>query len=255
MKLFISSFSTSKLGNEPSENEDSFFPNECKFEGESFTIALADGATEGVFSSIWAKILVKLYASNSELIKTPQIYLQSAKENFHEWKLEYIKSRETDDKPLLWFEEVGLSRGVYSTIVGVTFYDIDSEIGRWEASAIGDSCLIHLRDDEILRKFPIDHSNEFNNQPWLLSTTDNSGDDVLSYIKTIDSDWASGDTFILLSDALAHWCYSEIENDKNPFVEIKHFLDNGNFEDFLCHARKTKIIKNDDVTVLFIELV
>jgi len=256
MKLNISFYSTSKLGNKPSENEDAFFPKMCKFEGESFSIALADGATEGLFSSIWADILVKLYVSKNELIKTPQTYIQRAKENFQEWKLEYIKTRETAEKPLYWFEEHGLSRGVYSTIVGATFYDKGSEIGHWEASAVGDSCVVQLRNDEILNKFPIDHSNAFNNQPWLLTTNDISTDELSSHIKTISSDWISGDTFIFMSDAIAHWCYSEIEKDINPLLEIINFLENDNddFEEFLCRTRKNKIIKNDDITVIIIEL-
>lgn len=254
MKILITLFSVPKSGNSEEENEDHFHPaNDC-FKGDEYTVAIADGASEGMFSSVWSKILVELYVSDYNLIKTPKSYFLEAKKRFDKWKSEYIASREEAKFPLYWFEELGFSKGAFSTLLGVSFHDRDLAI--WESHAIGDSCIFQIRDDKVYETFPLGHSSTFNNQPMLFSNKSEYNIEVFSQTAYKYGEWLSGDNFFLMTDALAHWFLLEYESNNKPWHSIMDFQNRNEdvFQDWIDCLRSNKKIRNDDTTLAMIRI-
>lgn len=65
MRVSIQVFGLPKAGNRADEYEDAYSPKrQGELEGESFRFAVADGATEGSFSRLWAGMLVRSYNIN-----------------------------------------------------------------------------------------------------------------------------------------------------------------------------------------------
>jgi hypothetical protein len=124
---------------------------------------IADGATEAFDSRRWAKFLTKCWAAHHR-------HRLLTKEEFEPWlailgnRLEQRWGR----RPLPWYAEEKARSGAFAAFVGVAF--IGSEHGLvWQAVALGDSCLIHIRDNLILQALPINEPKAFGYHPTLIS--------------------------------------------------------------------------------------
>lgn len=255
MNITINFFSFSKIGNNEEENEDSFYPIEEAFDGNQFTISIADGASEGAFSSKWSKILTETCVKKNGLIATPE-FLDESQNIFEVWKKDYIKKRIDSKNPLLWYEEMSLSSGAYSTLLGITFYHNKDASNIWESHAIGDSCLIQIRDEKVSTIFPILESIEFNNNPILISSIKDYNRETLKKIKNITYNWKYTDTFFLMTDAIAQWFYKEFEQDKKPWLLLNQLIDKNSLElyEWIKGQINEKKLKNDDITLIRLNL-
>jgi len=77
--------------------------------------------------------------------------------------------------------------------------------GTWQAVAIGDCCVVQLREEKILAAFPLSKAKAFNSNPYLLyllSTNTSDHPKIAEETLTLEGDWASDDTFFLMSDVL-----------------------------------------------------
>ena len=102
MKIACNLFFLQKGGNVADECEDRAFPSytrrnymEYFYSNKTFhRFALADGATEGLFSSSWADILVKDFArSHTPSIKL-NVVIEKAYEGWSHWIKNHIEQRE-----------------------------------------------------------------------------------------------------------------------------------------------------------------
>jgi hypothetical protein len=68
--------------------------------------------------------------------------------------------------------------------------------------------------------------------------------------------WQIGDTFYLLTDALAFWFLREIETGQKPLGILRNFErgKSRSFGKWISHLRENKFIRNDDVTLLTIKI-
>src|SRR5205814_4193764 len=127
--------------------------------------------------------------------------------------------------------------------------------GDWQATAIGDSCLVQARGGDRVCSFPFAHSDEFNSRPRLLSSLD--GDNVDDFTaKTISGFWQAGDTFYLMTDALACWCLRGMESSEPVFERLNALETHSDFEMLIAELRSMNdaeerpLLKNDDVTLV-----
>jgi hypothetical protein len=246
-------FSISKLGNSLQENEDSFLPglNQHTFMGEQeFACALADGATRTSFSSIWARLLVeeaqsRAFPSNewSELVSAAQARWASELANI--------------DLP--WHAEEKVKQGSFATFLWFGLKFASRQGGAWRAVAVGDSCLFQIRGGVPITRFPVQSPSDFYKDPVLLSSYPARNLGILSHPKDYlaEGDWAPGDEFFLMTDALAAWFLSEFEGGNTPLGSLRdHFLDPASTQDsfnrWVCSLRQSGAIKNDDTTVIWI---
>jgi hypothetical protein len=164
----------------------------------------------------------------------------------HEW------NDQVHGKSLAWYAEQKVSSGAFAALVGLTI----AEDGTWKAEAIGDSCLMQVRGDQMLFSFPVVLAEDFNNSPFLLSTSlnDATGNDGLP--ETKHGEWKSGDVFLLMSDAIAHWTLQRNEGHGDAMKWIDEIASKEAFDAFTDLERRTldndgrPLMRNDDVTLL-----
>ena len=235
MNIVTHTFWIQKHGNEENEYEDSFHTEKMK---KCFRCAVADGATEATYSGMWAEMVVR-YLCNIKFFKkgafTPFSGIQ-----FQKLQKEWFEK--VFSKPLPWFAENKARQGAFATVLGIELHCSN----HWRAVAVGDSCLFQVREDKVVIMFPIFASINFNNRPSLLSSNPNS--EVV--VQSIDGTWQTGDTFYLMTDALACWFIKEIEKGQKPWHSLQHFSDNSKFRNWVELLRDRNEIRNDDVTLM-----
>jgi hypothetical protein len=250
MRFFSEAMWVQKAGNPEEEYEDAFWPD-GNVSGESrdeVSFAVADGATESSFSGIWAEQLVRAYGRGRIDPANTNTSLGSRQ---RAWK------RFVGRKPMPWYAEEKVRSGAFSTILGLTLRDTDKSgsSGSWDAFAVGDSCLVHVRSDEILKTFPLSRAAEFNNNPFLLGSNPDSNKEIEPHIQTVSGRWEREDKFYLMTDALAAWFFREVEDSRTPW-HILRDLDTEDlpFRTWIEGLRSTRQIRNDDVTLYRIEI-
>jgi hypothetical protein len=170
-----------------------------------------------------------------------------------------MDSRAQAGRPLLWFEEAKLNQGAFATLLGVSFRSHPrkaSHEGRWSAVAIGDTCLFQLRDERVLRAFPIEDSGDFGIVPDLVTTRSNGQEMIAHSARKAWGPWQSGDTFFLATDALSCWFLSSYERGDEPWKILRDLNTEAQppFEEWMASLRKEGVVRNDDVTLTRIDV-
>lgn len=259
MHLHAEPLSTPKAGNADSEYEDAFSPEDpVDAEGESQSrFAVADGATETSFSGIWARQLVKAYVAGAFEHLPDRSWLTELQDQW--WS-------NVRNKEMPWYAEQKIESGTFAALVGLTLISESpgSRQGLWHAEAIGDSCLFQVRGTEVLKKFPIESSQAFTNSPVLLPS---KPDKNLAFgcLVADEGHWQCGDSFYLMSDALAAWFLSALERNEAPWETLRDLDRNFDhptarksglkcFRKWIETARAEGALRNDDVTLYRIEI-
>jgi|688.fasta_scaffold697985_1 hypothetical protein len=264
MRVTCTTLSLPKHGNAPDEYEDAAFP--LSFDADEdlqeFRCAVADGATETSFSKLWANLLVSGFVDKEPLPDSRK-----------KWQ-EQIPST---DQP--WYVEEKAQSGAYAALACLTLL-ADST---WSGEAVGDSCLLQIRDDHIIFSFPLKAAEDFNNRPALVCSKEDSSTEIEP--KREVSQWQSGDKFLLLTDAIAHWLLgateaeaateSEAETEAKAEAEaeaaesvkaqaaVVRLLTLENEEQLLAFATEQRALigddgrpklHNDDITIMKVEI-
>ena len=244
-------FHAPKQGNVESEYEDAYFPEDvCLQDLSEFRCAVADGASESAFSREWARLLVRGYYRRRMTLG----------------RLQRCWSRMVTRRPVPWYLEEKIRRGAHATLVGLSIRDGEPSArsgGSWRIVAVGDSCLFHVRDDELLTVAPMSRSDEFNNHPHLISTDPATtfGLDE-SQITVVSGEWQPRDVFYLLTDALAEWTLAKHEAGRPPWSLFRSLGEDGDssgagqrsFEALVANLRENGGLHNDDTTLLRVEV-
>ena len=258
MKLLCKSLRVQKAGNSFNECEDWHCPpgngkKEAYFElepGFRANVALADGATEGMLSVNWAELLTKVFCRSG--ISDFTTYIMRVCHAWQGWLSDYLNKRKRF-KPLEWYEEPGIQRGAFSTLLGISFVPPSESSHKWVSLAIGDSCVFQVRENQLIESFPVKAAEEFSNRPLLVnSKTPESSDPDLFY-----GEYSSGDLFFLATDALSEWFLKSWTEGKRPWDELLAFRpveSHKRFSDWLEALRCAKRIKNDDVTLIILNV-
>lgn len=256
MILSCKSLRTQKAGNSFSECEDWSCPpgNESKeafFEvepGGKANFAIADGATEGMLSGAWASLVSKaFFRSGTDDFAS---VMRRARVSWQGWRADYLRRRQRSN-PIKWYEEPGLQKGAFSTLLGLSFLCPYETEGNWVGIAVGDSCVFQVRQSQLLQSFPILSPNDFSNRPVLInSETPEKSEPSLSF-----GGYTTGDEFFLATDALSQWFLKSCTNGGTPWAELANFKPEGShsaFESWINALRIENLIKNDDVILVFI---
>ncbi len=228
-----------KSGNARDEYEDAFCRSRHR-EADAFRLAVADGATEASFSRQWARLLVCAYCEGQFANEALWISLPDIQQKWLE---------EVNAKPLPWYAEEKLQMGAYSSLMGLTLHaPIEDEVGKWEALAIGDSCLFQIQNKELIVKWPLDSSAQFNNSPILLSTKSENNDGLVVPQPT-SGKWSPGDLFYLMTDAMAQYYMQAVEQGGSPESAMPD-LSSAEFSEWVADLRSSGQMRNDDVTFL-----
>lgn len=232
--------------------QDNFSYNEAKN-----CFAIADGATQSFYSSIWSKLLVDYFCEN------PQI----DKNNWQEW-LELIQQK--------WLEEVraelekaksgnnfawieiynGLerSKSATSTFIGLQFIENQAKI-----SIVGDSCLFIFQGNQLIQTYLLKKSTNFNDRPGYFGSRSKNNDDYEPEFLDIELKYKQHSDklyFVLATDALAEYIFKYTEQQRDILTTLLTINSEQEFENFVKSARHNGTIKmkNDDVTLMILEV-
>ena len=245
LKCNFKSISLSKFGNSIEENEDNLLAP-CKSEIEtenSVRFAISDGATESSFSKEWSDLLVSSYKDKSfDKIHFPET-IKAISETWHSMATAI---------ELPWYAEQKAETGAFATFLGLT---INGEENTYEAVAIGDCTLFHIRNNELLHTFPVSSLEDFGNTPNLIATNEKYQTEFEKTLFYHSDTIAINDVIILATDALAAWFFKQKDIGEKPWNHLASILENhyADFENWLNNQRRDNEIKNDDVTLLIIK--
>jgi len=249
-------FQLSKSGNSESEYEDA-----CDYSIEERRFAISDGATESSFANLWAKSLV------TGLVATAPFQFLETEADLLEWlePLQNTWRKMIDWQNLPWFAADKAEAGAFATLLGIQFLDpelvsllpetkpVDEEM-RWQAIAIGDSCLFQVRQNQLASSFPLNSSKQFSNSPILLASSVSKNQQVWRNFHHCKEVCYENDLFFLMTDALAQWFLTEYEQGRKPWVSLYHLQGEEDFQNFITGLRNSGQLRNDDVTLLTIQL-
>ncbi len=217
------------------ENEDRFWLSGCR-PGETFTsplrVAVADGAGGSLFSREWARELARLYGDSL----TSEALWEAARQRW---------SQQIAGVDLPWYLEARRSEGAQAAFIGVTCH----RDGTWQATAAGDSCLLHRRGDALLTVFPLTHADDFSKTPALWATHAQPAQNA-SATRFIEGRWEPGDSLYLMTDALALWFLREKEGGEYPWVWLDSILSDKDFRQRVKILRENSRLRGDDTTLL-----
>lgn len=243
-------FSVAKAGSAPGENEDAAAPlaSGCRTTPTHFRCAVSDGATTSAFSREWAQSLVAAYRRNvleNELRPSDLLALRQA------WNAE----RRGEQLP--WYLEEKVLQGGFASLLGLTVRAPFAvcKLRAWEAVAVGDTCLFHLRGDRLLQSFPLTRPEEFDDRPLLLSSNLPDVPSDLSLGQQCRGLWEPGDCFLLMTDALAAWFLMEVSRDSRPWEQmLGQHITSDEFESLVSNLRNAGQLRNDDTTLLSVRV-
>jgi hypothetical protein len=228
----------SKHGNTDAEYEDAW-----AVDAAAGRFAVADGASETSFAARWAQLLTEGFIAAAR----PAALSDWLADQRRLW-LEEVNGLE-----LPWYAEIKREQGAFATFLGLgARAPTAKRRGGWRAVAVGDTCLMQIRDGRCIHSFPVQKSAEFGNQPRLIGSrgADSKPDLGRGALE-------AGDRLVLMTDALAQWFLQTHEAGGDPWEAVALVLADEKpqsaFADWIAWLRDRDDLRNDDVTLLAIE--
>lgn len=282
MSIHICTYSIPKDGNQASENQDASWPRchprkkskpltykDKEIPKSGYIFAVSDGASEGLFSGLWARTLASRatprteYKDNNSQGLNLDILQQWVSMSLNVWGRFMKRRKHTRMKlgvPLTrlpsWIEEPALEDGGFATLAALQI----KPKGIWSAFAVGDSCIFHVRSNKLLLSFPIKDPIEFENRPYLLGSV--CGIDSETKIRLRFSPplkkknrWKSGDRFYIMSDAIACCFLERCKDGQKPWIELDSLGSteaDTKFRELVKLWKNEYKLRNDDFTLVSI---
>lgn len=249
MEINAESFWLQKAGCSAAEYEDAFYPEGVtRSSQQTFRFAVADGATDSSFSGIWARLLAKAFVEGPY---EPEQIEQLLADTRPRWE------QQVGQRQLPWYAEQKAQAGAFSSLLGLMIRETDAGRSEWQAIAVGDSCLVQVRNEKAIVKFPIEHSSRFDSMPFLLATTSSLNSKVRENLAVARGDIQPDDAMYLMTDALACWFMATDERGRTPWLALRD-LNTGDqresFVEMIDRLRTQRELRNDDCTLTRIDI-
>jgi hypothetical protein len=203
--------------------------------------AVADGASESSYAGQWARMLVDEFVSTPS--PEPAAWATWLPETQTRWELA------VGHQPLPWYAEIKWQQGAFATFLGIVL-----KPPRWQALAVGDSCLFHIRGRQVCQACPVKCSQDFTNTPWLVGSRGFAPDMMALRELRCEGEFQAGDRLWLMTDALAQWFLVLMETGHQPWELLEPLLNvpdaASSFRAWIAALRDARQIRNDDVTLL-----
>ena len=204
--------------------------------------AVADGASASAFARRWAELLVRAYVAGGLTAETIEDDLAPLQQRW---------SSEVEQRSLPWYAVEQVRRGAFAALVGLSLNDA----GAWNALAVGDACLFVVRDGQVHTALPLSDPEAFTNQPLLLGSraAANARLRADGAIVSATGMWEPGDTFLLMSDALAASFMRLARTQSCAALSVLEFDRNPRgFRRWVHALRSERLLRNDDVSLLWL---
>jgi hypothetical protein len=242
--------------------------------GDRVAVAVADGATESSLARQWAAMMAEEFAAASAAVRDAYLFAETALALSSRWPAvvkSYMAERENAARPLRWYERPGLEKGAFATLLALQV-NVDSQlavsagtqpdpvdsgfprvIGGWTSAALGDTCLFHVRGGQLQVAFPLNESAHFDTSPALLGSFDADPEAIADHVRFAEGTVAEGDDFFVCTDALAAWFLAHAEQGGRPWETLRDLTEIG-FAKWVAEARRTNGLRNDDVTLVHMDV-
>jgi hypothetical protein len=220
----------------------------CSYSEARGLLAVADGASSSYRAHDWANTMTEAFLSSPpRRLDTPSVrsWLEQLADNWSE-------PDTTDASPgpsnAAWYVEEVVRRGAFATFLGVMLQRRRAGFA-WTAAAVGDTCLFHVRHDQLLAAFPIADPDTFDLTPALVATERRHRTAGLDQVQTTSGLARAGDTLLLATDAFAAWALRAATEDPRVW-HILALLNVSAFTSLLIGLREHDAIEDDDMTLL-----
>ena len=233
-----------KRGNTEAQWEDGY-----AFDPPAGVIAVADGAGSGIFSKLWAELLLESYLARPVALDNPDAVGPWINERRNAWatRVNYPGQR--------WSVQLRLDQ----TCGAATFLGLAIGAGPegsegatpWEAGAVGDVCLFHVREGHLVDSFPIARAADFSASPALFQS---------KAMRPMPSGVVRrggivpGDLLVVATDALAQSLLTEVEAGIPPDWGRFWDIDQELWRIEIEALRDRGAIVNDDCTLVLVRL-
>ncbi len=231
-----------KVGNTQAECEDYLMSDDL-----NMRFAVSDGASDSVFSGLWAKCLVDTFSQYGNLSGNPEEIINKIYRNsinlWHD-KIEWNN--------LKWNVKNKSVLGSYATFIGMEIRKSEKNY-RVNCIAVGDSCAF-IRTNKRFESFPIKDVSGFGLHPDLLWSGhgepifDDSPLEIPDYeMKNYTVE--KGSKILLASDAASKWI---MEGGIRRIDDITTYLNPE--KSYWDELRISGEMKNDDISIITIEI-
>jgi len=212
---------------------------------------IADGVASGIFSRLWAGILTEAVLFDMPNLDDPEAFARWLTLRREAWAAEINVSR------LAWHQKPKLRSGAFSTLLWVCLLpDAGSGepgAGRLRAFAVGDSCLFHVRQGELLRSFPVQRAAELEADPLVIGSVDLNRDQLLKF-HSLDESCRSGDLLVLCTDAVAAWALGLYESGQTPAWQAYWDMTDEAWREEVTGLREQQQMRVDDATLALLRV-
>jgi hypothetical protein len=257
-------FSAPKEGYLPTEWEDGAavgsFRDDLDARGDrardpsSLRFVVADGATETYESRLWVCQLIASFMSPDKVRGSswPELERASMTTWFtsmqEQWKAVAPAPRD-------FIEQQKMAQGTLATFVGGQILGLDTNRPVWQAAALGDAVLFHVRDGHLVGHFPPLGSADFDSAPEGISTLNKRLTRMSEQLLFQQGRLAPGDTIFAATDAFAKWMITcEEKGDAGLWPLLGDLAHPSVFTQLVSAQRRAMAMKDDDVTLMRIRL-
>ncbi|WP_322778198.1 hypothetical protein [Frankia sp. Cas4] len=147
------------------------------------------------------------------------------------------------------------TQGSFATFLGCRLTGLDGPRARWEAAALGDTVLFHVRAGRLLTHFPPIDVDDFGLSPDGIGTRPEALGPMLRALELASGEVRAGDVLFIATDALAQWLLLETGRDEASLWAALAGLDHdAAFAAIVADQRAAGRMRNDDVTLLRVQL-
>jgi hypothetical protein len=249
MRFESRTFWLPKDADETAQYQDAF-----ALDAEAGRAAIADGVSSAIFSGPWARLLALATIADPPPLEDTAAFQAWIAEKRIAW------ANGIDAGKLTWYQRPKMADGAMTTLLWLELQPIETndegQATRYELHtfAIGDSCLFHVREGQLLYWFPLESSADFGLNPAVVGSIDRQADHLLEF-KTRSNECMPGDLLILATDAVALWAVERQESGEPVDWSRYWELSDDDWRDEIFATRDAKQMRFDDSTLVLLRVI
>ncbi|MGH7138527.1 MAG: hypothetical protein ACREHD_22490, partial [Pirellulales bacterium] len=249
MRFEARTFWLPKDADETAQYQDAF-----SLDAETGRAAIADGVSSAIFSGPWARLLTLGVVAEPPPLEDTAAFQAWLADKRTAW------ANGIDTNRLTWYQRPKMVDGAMTTLLWLELLPTETNAEglatryQLRTFAIGDTCLFHVRERELLYWFPLESSAGFGLNPAVVGSVDRQLDHQLEF-KAREQECLPGDLLVLATDAVALWAVERQESgDAVDWPRYWEYSDD-EWRGEIFSLRDAKQMRFDDSTLILVRVV